>query len=346
MGLWEDAGNFLIGLSDSAASASGAVDDFAESISSGVNEGLEAAAGALEGAGSAFEATFEGVASSIGDSTLAHRVGSGVFRWFGRAVSAGAQSLALAMRGVVYGITDSLAGAVRILGGILTFNPALILKGVGNILAGVAGAALAIGGAALALFQAAWFGEHARLLTKEEAAAVERVYRASLDLRRIRIIAGHAHSFTSGQPQYPEAPARPFTLGNRIFMQEVEPDRWISVVVHECGHVWQNRHVGTRYMAEALWAQSIHQMAKKDAYDWADELARGKTRWRDFNREAQSEFIESVWLDGKRTGLDPGEAGDFFDGEPLADDVDFGSLTAFAQESIVYVRDRRPGSPP
>lgn len=332
----------MIELSDAAAAARGAVDDFAEAVSTAIGAAVEPAADALEAVGSAVEARTGAVAARIGEAGLAQRFLGGVFRWAGRAISAGFQSTALALRGATYAIGDVLAGGIRIIGGIFTWDPAVILKGFGNIFAGVAGGVLAIGGAIIAFAQAVIPGTHARLLTRAEAAAVERVYRASLDLRRIRIVAGKAGSFTTMQPQYPEEPARPFTLGNRVYMQEVEPEKWISVLVHECGHVWQNRHVGTRYLAEALWAQGIHQLAKKDAYDWADEMARGKTRWQDFNREAQAEFVESVWLDGRRRMIDPGEEGDFFSGEPLAFDVEFGppELTGFAQDSVVYIRNR------
>jgi hypothetical protein len=62
------------------------------------------------------------------------------------------------------------------------------------------------------------------------------------------------------------------------------------VLVHECAHVWQYQHLGPRYAFDAVWAQLRR---GRSAYDWAAELGRGR-QWRDFNREAQAEFLQDI----------------------------------------------------
>ena len=155
-----------------------------------------------------------------------------------------------------------------------------------------------------------------RPLTADERALLGNVYRDSIAYDRIRIVEGRAGVFSINK--------RPFTLGNTIYLKHVDPaaDPW--TLVHECCHVWQNQHVGSRYAAEALWAQA---RVKPSAYRWVDELGRGRTSWRDFNREAQAQFVQ-----------DYAEAGGS-DARFEHRGVDY---TDFARDTIAYVR----GLPP
>jgi hypothetical protein len=116
----------------------------------------------------------------------------------------------------------------------------------------------------------------ARPLTGDERALLERVFRGTVALDRVRIVPGKAGLFDVND--------RPFTLGDTIYLKgRTSP----KLLVHECVHVWQYQHVGPRYAYEALMAQ---RRLGKGAYDWQAELARGKA-WAEFNREAQAEFV-------------------------------------------------------
>jgi hypothetical protein len=95
------------------------------------------------------------------------------------------------------------------------------------------------------------------------------------------------------------ASKRPFTLGGVIYL---ERDDDPATLVHECVHVWQYQHLGSRYAAEALSAQA---RVKPSAYRWTDELGRGRAHWRDFNREAQAQLIEDMAKDGYFTSRMP-----------------------------------------
>lgn len=337
MGIEQKIGTAAIALADTAIRASGGVVDMlANALTIIPKKASEAVGRMIEALGNAVAAGLDAAASRIGNAAPV----ASVARWLGGGLSAGMQAVAMAARAIGYALSDILAGLIRILGGILTLSPPLIVKGLGDIAAGVAGAVVAIAGSLAAFVQTLFRVQPAgRPLTAEEAADIGSVYRGALALGPIRIIQGDAGLFTRLQPQYP---ARPFTLGNRLYMQQVSDSNWIDVLVHECGHVWQNQHDGTRYLAEAIWAQKTYEWAGRDAYDWADGMAKGRTRWQDFNRESQAEFIQDLWLKGRHAGSGGG-AGDFFDAEPPAADVAFKSddLTAFAKESIAFVRGRR-----
>lgn len=339
MGIRQKIGEAAIRLADSAVQASGGVVDTLASILTRIPKAASEAVGRMiEAAGNALAAGLDAAASRLGDAAP----GGGFARWLGGGLSAGLQAVAMIARAIGYALSDILAGLIRIVGGLLTLRMPLVAKGLGDIAAGVAGAVIAIAGSLAGFVQTLLRVQPAgRPLTEDEAADLGRVFRGSLALRPIRIIQGDAGLFTRLQPSYP---ARPFTLGNRIYMQQVSDSNWINVLVHECGHVWQNQHDGSRYLAEALWAQNTYEWVGRNAYHWDEEMAEGRARWQDFNREAQAEFIQSVWQDGRRTGPAPGGAGDFFDDEPLVDDVAFNfkskDYTAFAKQSVAFVRSR------
>lgn len=339
-GIKQKIGGKAIALADTAVRASGGVVDTFASVLTSIPKAVSEAVGRLiEAVGNVLAAGLDAAATRLGD---AGPIG-GFLRWLGGALSTGVQAVAMTARAIGYALSDILAGLVRILGGLLTLSAPLIVKGLGDIAAGVAGAVVAIAGSLAGFVQTLVRAQApGRPLTKEEASRIASVYRGSLDLRPVRIVAGKAGLFTVLQPQYPGAPARQFALGNRIYMQDTPASEWIDVLVHECGHVWQNQHDGTRYLAEALWAQNTYEWVGRNAYDWLEEKNSGRARWQDFNREAQAEFIQTVWKEGRRAGSTPGGAGAFFDDAQPAADVAFRSpdLTAFAKESVAFVRGR------
>lgn len=163
-----------------------------------------------------------------------------------------------------------------------------------------------------------------RPLTPEEKAVLRRVYRGSLDLEPIRLVVGRSGLFGLSD--------RPFTLGNRIYMKGVDPARRLDVLVHECCHVWQYQHQGTRYVGGSLLSQ-----LKGGAYEWRRERAAGKA-WRQFNPEAQAQLIQDLFRFGSR-GTRTGD-GVFFEEEPLAADIAFPEAdhVAFARESVDFLR--------
>ncbi len=147
-------------------------------------------------------------------------------------------------------------------------------------LAGIAGAVIMVGGKVVAFVQAVLGMQWPRPLTDDEQAYLSTVYADSVDLAVVRVVPGFAGLFSLNR--------RPFTLGNTIYLKRAGGR---STLVHECAHVWQYQHLGGRYTFDALWAQAT---VKPDAYRWADELSRGRRHWRDFNREAQAQFLEEL----------------------------------------------------
>lgn len=144
----------------------------------------------------------------------------------------------------------------------------------------VAGAVIMVGGKAVAFVQAVLGMQWPRPLTDDEVAHLSTVYAESVDLSLVRLVPGRAGVFSLNK--------RPFTLGNTIYLKNAGGH---GVLVHECAHVWQYQHLGGRYTFDALWAQLT---VKPDAYRWTDELDRGREHWRDFNREAQAQFLEDL----------------------------------------------------
>jgi hypothetical protein len=102
--------------------------------------------------------------------------------------------------------------------------------------------------------------------------------------------------------------------------------------------VWQNQHLGTRYLADALWGQAT---LPGQGYSWRDELNRGHSRWQDFNREAAAAFLEDIFTLGKKVPTTH-VAGEFYDDDPTGPDVKFmdgaTDRTGLARDSVLYVR--------
>jgi hypothetical protein len=248
----------------------------------------------------------------------------------------------MTLRAVLGIFAGTAVGLIRLLAALPGLDSRLARRGLGDVAAAWAGGVAAVAASLVGFVQTALFLQPVdRPLDERERDVLRRVYGTSVRLRNVRIVAGRAGLFS--------ATPRPFTLGNRLYMQAVDTVREVDVLVHECGHIWQHQHFGPRYIADALWAQWSYTLKGGNAYDWRAET-RSKARWRDFNFEAQAEFLSAVFRGG-RCGGRQGD-GAFFD-DPAAGDASFRlrgpdeDLTALAREAIAHVRDpryRRPAS--
>jgi hypothetical protein len=287
-----------------------------------------------------------------GDAACAlPRIGSfvrGALGWLGEAV-AGSTNLAGAVIKGALGIAASvIAGMVRLVVGLLMLSRRLMAKGLIDIGSSISGAVILISGQLISLIQRLFFlQESERPLTRRERNMLRRIFHSSLALYNIRIIEGRSGIFGMSH--------RAFALGNTIYLKGVNPAAAPGVLVHECVHVWQYQNLGSRYAMDALGAQAYYGLGRGGAYDWQAEFARGRSRWRDFNREAQAAFMQHVWDAGTLTALGqaygPGN-GVFYDleevlgvfgpGSAIAQFiVSYGTdLTCFASESIAQMRSR------
>jgi hypothetical protein len=173
---------------------------------------------------------------------------------------------------------------------------AAVVAGIGglanrNVPAAAGGGLLVVLGKVVELVQAVFLGIRGRSLTEDEQATLSVVFENGLDLRAIRVVPGFSGIFGANR--------RPFTLGGVIYLKGDDDP---ATLVHECVHVWQYQHLGSRYTVEALLAQKT---VKPSAYRWVDELGRGCAHWREFNREAQAQLIEDMAKDGFFTSRMP-----------------------------------------
>jgi hypothetical protein len=280
-------------------------------------------------------------------------VGTGlgwVLHWIATVVSAAADlvatvvkvvvelavALAVALLRLAAGLLARIVGGVAGLGSVRAGRRTFV-QGLGEVAASLGGPPIVVAGKGLALVQAALLGQRGeRPLTADEHARLDQVFRGSVALYNVRVVDGFSGLFGLN--------GRPFTLGNTIYMKRYlrrrGPERYAATLVHECGHVWQNQNVGTRYALQALWAQCTI----ADRYDWTKELARGNARWSDFNREAQAQLLMHVWQHG-RSGRRSGEdaaPGAFYTDDPVGEGVRFEwngiDRTGLAKEAIGAVR--------
>jgi hypothetical protein len=273
-------------------------------------------------------------------SAFAAAVGSGV---------AGASTfIANTAKAGFDGFGKVVAGGIRMVGGVVALDGELFLKGAGDVIFGFTGAAVVIGGTYFQLLQSPFVSQ--RPLLPSERDLLRRVYRDSLLLRNIRICPGVAGIFGLSDA--------PFTLGNTIYLRNSAPIG--SLLVHEAAHVWQFQNLGSHYTVDALWAMATD--GRNEAYDWKKQLALGKQTWIEFNAESQAALVEDIWesgrrysdvfdADGNRMPLQVGASGDFYENEPVGNDVVFEAstsrgamqdFTAFARDTVNYIRGFRP----
>jgi hypothetical protein len=209
------------------------------------------------------------------------------------------------LAGVVVAFVSLVAAVVASVAGLATRN----------VPGAVGGAVIIVLGKLVGLVQAVVGLQGQRAPSAAEAELIDRVYRGSVELAAVRLVPGRAGVFSLSR--------RPFTLGATIYLKaDTMSDH---VLVHECAHIWQFQHLGPRYAAEAVWAQFT---LKGAAYRWTRELDRGRTHWREFNREAQAQLLEDI----------AEEVPDFFAEDPVADTARFGEHTELARATVALVR--------
>ncbi len=205
-------------------------------------------------------------------------------RWAGGLPVGLAQLCGALIKGGADLLAAVLAAPLRSVCGLLGHRAGL-WRGLLHPCAALAGGALVTAGQLVALVQRLVGAQAAdRPLTPAEYALLRTVFGDALAPAGIRIVDGRAGLFGLS--------ARPFALGNSIYLKRRGGRTDGALLVHEAVHVWQYRRWGPRYAAEALAAQAAHGRA---AYDWMLEPVRGRIGWRRFNREAQAQCIEDLW---------------------------------------------------
>lgn len=211
-----------------------------------------------------------------------------VGRWAGRSLMGMTDLGGALVSGAVGIVVGTPAGVVRVLVGLLLVDRPLVRRGAIGVVAPVAGAVVVLLGRLVAAVQRVVGAEApARPLTVEEEGLLREVFGSSVGYRVVRVVQGRSGAFGTN--------ARPFTLGSTIYLKDVDPVARADVLVHEVVHVWQHQHEGPRYAAEALGAQVVYGWKGRGAYDWEADLTRGRTAWRDFNKEAQGSFVQHLW---------------------------------------------------
>jgi hypothetical protein len=211
-----------------------------------------------------------------------------VFNWLGSFLKGIADICGSAVKGVFNIAGGFTAGLIRITGGTVTLKPPMIVRGSLDIISPIAGTLIVVSAKILSTLQALFLLQaFERRLYPDEIEPLKKVFKKSLPYRRIRIVEGRAGLFSLN--------ARAFTLAHTVFLKKSSPR--IDLLVHECTHIWQYRHLGVNYSSDALGAQFFI----KDAYNWELEIeTRMKKEWKEFNMESQAEFLQDLWKLGQR----------------------------------------------
>ncbi|MDH5302132.1 MAG: hypothetical protein OEW58_12295 [Gammaproteobacteria bacterium] len=306
--------------------------DAANAMGDSVEQGINAVA---EVVSDIFE-TLGNVVEDKADSWFARvSVVGPVLNWLAGLVSDSCDVIAAVVKGALGIVGGAISGVIKNIGGIVGIDRALILRGWIDVVSSIAGAFIIIGGKLLALLQSATlFENRERKLTDDEIKLLRRVFHSSLAYYSIRLVQGKAGLFGLNP--------RPFALGNTIYLKNRDVSHEPALLVHECTHVWQYQHCGARYASDAIGAQWFIE----DAYNWEKEVLRGKEHWTQFNREAQAQFLEQLFIKGQRfTGqkLLASGKGAFYDADGVASTGRFivagVDHTARAIDALAEIRD-------
>lgn len=259
-------------------------------VSTVVSKASDAVADVVTTAGNAFADGLTGLGTKL-------PFGGKALKWFGGVVSGLTTSAASLIKGVGSIVGGLLSGLLKIAAGIVTLSGPEVLEGLGNIASGFVGAAIVLAGAGLAFTQQVFGIGQPRPLTAHERDLIKLVFRSSIATYNVRVVEGKTGLFGLSP--------RGFTLGDVIYMKHDSAMASPSVFVHECVHVWQSQHVGSRYAAEAVYAQTLG-----DGYDWEQEASEGRV-WDDFQREPQAQMIQEVFVHGGAVRVGAGH-GRFF----------------------------------
>ncbi len=316
---------------------SNAADAVAQTVDDVLNAVAEAASDVVEAVGNAISDGCEWLANQAERIPGVGPGLAGVIRWVGNTVSAALNFAASVIEAGLSLLGNLLAGAIRILGGVLSLDPGLISEGLMDVVEGVLGALVMIVLAFVGLLQTVIpLQGRRRPLTAAEEALLRRVYRNALAYYNIRVVESRAAAGVFGW-----ANSFPFVVGNTIYLKgDLSP----VVLVHESMHVWQYQHTGSRYIGDAI---IVGPNTNRNG-GWQVELGRGRTRWRDFDAEAQAWFVEDVYTRGERTVAGaPSIAGDgaFFDADGSASVgrfiFDTTDHTLLANDAVQTIRDAR-----
>jgi hypothetical protein len=248
----------------------------ANAVAKAVNKAADAVADVVETVGNGINDGLTWLGEKIPDG--------GVLGWLGDVVSGFTTLVAGVVKGLGALIGGVLSGLIKIIGGIVTWNLDGVVEGLGDLASGIVGAVIAIVGAVVGLVQVIFTVGRPRRLNEEERRLVSLVFKESIATYNVRVVDGKAGLFSLN--------SRPFVLGNMIYMKDFTAAADPSTFVHECTHIWQNQHAGPRYAAEALYSQQWGA-----GYEWEKE-AEKKGDWGEFQREAQGEFIQTVYESG------------------------------------------------
>ena len=287
MAWWNDLGNAIASVAEAIGDA---VEGAVNAVADAVTDVVETAGNAVEDGLNAIGGAFSGIPIIGGFLRV-------VFSWPGGIV-AGVMNLAGSIIKGASGIAGGIIGElIKITGGLLSGKWPVALKGLIDIASSITGGLFSVSGTLISLVQRIIFCQNnERTLTREEMAVLRIVFRNSISLYNIRIIQGWSGIFGMAHPGA-------FTLNNTIYLITTDVSKKPETLVHECVHVWQYQSLGNRYIADALGAQAVYGRTGRagDAYDWSAELSRGKTKWKDFNKEAQAQLIEDIWKYGTLT---------------------------------------------
>lgn len=213
--------------------------------------------------------------------------GKSIFSWFGGIIKGVFSVVSVLIIGV-FGIIGGIGGGlIKVIGGIFTGQGPTIVEGSWDIFSPIFGTIIVVIGKIIALVQLTFYAQaFERPLTEDEKSQLKRVFKDVLNYYIIRIIEGHAGLFGLS--------SRAFTLGNTIYLKSHTFS--VDLLVHETTHAWQYQQIGNRYTSDAVAAQWV----VKDGYNWKKEINdRKKTDWKEFNKEAQAQFIQDIWKSGK-----------------------------------------------
>ena len=245
------------------------VEEAAEWIEDQVSDGGEAVAEEIEELG-----------NDLGDAIGDNRVGNAVKHIFA--------GFASVVKAVADTIGVGIGAAIKTALGAITLDYKLFWEGVTNVVSSAVGNVIVTVGHTLGVLGTLITIQDGtlRYLTKEEKSLLRRVFKQSLNYNVIKVFEGNAGFLGVN--------SRPMVLGNTIYLKHNRGTD--ELLVHECTHVWQYQNIGNRYATDAINAQLV----VPDEYNWEREInTRDKDDWSDFNAEAQAEFFEDLWVEGK-----------------------------------------------
>lgn len=285
MGFWNDVAEAVTSAADSVADAAAAV---ANAVGEAVSDVAETAGNAVEDASNAVGGFLGSIVTNIPVVGPGAAAGiRGVFGWAGAVVSGALDLAGAVLKSAAGGLGSVTQGLIKVGAGMLVLDDDTFFAGLRDIASGVLASVLLPTAKAWSLIQAAFYLQAPeRPLTAEERALLQRIFRKSVALYNVRIVEGWCGLYGVND--------QPFTLGNTIYTKDSAVDA--ELLVHEVTHVWQYQQTGSRYATDAIGAT----LTGGDPYDWEAEIAGGKPHWTDFNKEAQAEFIQDLWLKGER----------------------------------------------